>query len=129
MTVLKQAEIEAVSALPREERVEYLVKRVVGHETIWGIKEGDWVTSVNSSDLTIFNVWPFEEYAQRYCVGEWADCVPEAMALAVFIDAFLPSLDEQGIAVGVFYTPTDNGVLMPPLDLAQQLREYEDTWY
>jgi hypothetical protein len=129
MTALKQAEIEAVSALPREERVEYLVKRVVGHETIWGIKEGDWVTSMNSSDLTIFNVWPFEAYAQRYCVGEWDDCVPEAMSLAVLMDTFLPSLDEQGIAVGVFYTPTDDGVLMPPLDLAQRLREYEDTWY
>jgi hypothetical protein len=51
------------------------------------------------------------------------------MILAVLMDTFLPSLDEQGIAVGVFYTPTDDGVLMPPLDLAQRLREYEDTWY
>lgn len=66
---------------------------------------------------------------RQRCVGEWADCVPKAMSLAVFIDAFLPSLDEQAIAVGVFYTPTDNGVLVPPLDLAQRLREYEDTWY
>jgi len=126
---LKQAEIEAVSALSREERAEYLVKRVVGHQEIWGIKEGDWVTSINSSNLTVFNVWPFEEYARNYCIGEWADCVPASMSLEVFINTFIPNLDEQRIAVGVFYTPTDNGVIMAPLELAKRLQEYEDTWY
>lgn len=51
------------------------------------------------------------------------------MTLAVFMGTFLPNLDEQRIVVGVLYTPIDNGVLMPPFDLARRLREYEDTWY
>lgn len=126
---LRPEEILAVSALTAERRVEHFIKRTVDHQEVWGIRKGDWALSANSSGVTVFQVWPFDDYAQLCCVGEWADCVPASMELDFFIDTFVPNLCEQGIAVGVFYTPTDNGILMPPNELADRMRAYEDQWY
>jgi hypothetical protein len=35
----------------------------------------------------------------------------------------------RALPLGFSTPPVDNGVLVPPLDLAQRLREYEGTWY
>lgn len=129
MDGLRPQEIAAVCSLPSDERIDYFIKRTVGHEEVWGLKDDAWKLAANSSGLKVFQVWPFEEYARLCCIGEWATCNPAPMSLDHFIDTFIPNLDEQGIAVGVFYTPQDPGVLMPPYDLAKLMRDYEDEWY
>jgi hypothetical protein len=122
-------EIEVVSKLSREARVEHFIKRVVGHEELWGIQRDGWVLAGNGSGLEVFQVWPHEEYARLCCVGEWADCEPAAISMDDFMSTFVPDFDEKRIVVGVFYTPTDNGVLIPPYELAQKLQAHEDEWY
>jgi hypothetical protein len=129
MVGLRAQEVAAVCSLSAEDRFEYFIKRAVGSEEVWGLKEGDWKLSANSSGLRVFQVWPFDDYARLCCVGEWAGCTPASMPLGLFLDTFVPNLDQQGIAVGVFYTPTDVGVLVPPYELAKRMRDYEDEWY
>lgn len=129
MGALRPEEVKAVCSLSADERVEYFIKRAVGYEEVWGLREQDWKLSENSSGLKVFQVWPFDDYAQLCCVGEWAGCVPAPMPLDLFLDTFTKNLNEQGIAVGVFYTPSDPGVLLPPYDLARRMRDYEDEWY
>jgi hypothetical protein len=129
MGALREQEVTAVCSLSADERVEYFIKRAVGYEEVWGLKEDGWKLSANSSGLKVFQVWPFDDYAKLCCVGEWAGCVPASMPLDLFLDTFVPNLNDQRIAVGVFYTPSDAGVLMPPYDLAKRMRDYEDEWY
>jgi hypothetical protein len=129
MLPLRNEEIDAVSSLSREARLDHFIKRVLDHGLVWGLQSDGWVVAGNSSGLEIFQVWPFEEYARRCCTGPWQDCVPASMPLDTFIDTFLANLQEQGAAVGVFYTPTDNGLLLPPQHLADLLTDHEDQWY
>lgn len=129
MIKLSNAEIEAVSALPRADRVAHFVKRVVDSQQIWGVRDQGWVLSGSRDGQEVFQVWPFAEYPKRCCVGEWASCTPASIALDEFVDSYLPDLAEKGIALGVFYTPVDNGVLMSGGELAELLRHEEDEWY
>ncbi|SDG78144.1 hypothetical protein SAMN04515659_3514 [Dyella sp. 333MFSha] len=39
------------------------------------------------------------------------------------MDSFLPDFEEKGILIGTFYTPNDNGVLVPPKTLSSLLEE------
>lgn len=129
MIKLNQAEIEAVSALPKGDRAKHFVKRVVDSQAVWGIQDDGWVLAGTGSGKEVFQVWPFEAYARRCCVGEWATCTPASIPLDEFVDSYLTDFGEKGILVGVFYTPAENGVLIPPGDLADLLQQEEDEWY
>jgi hypothetical protein len=129
MIKLNQAEIDAVSALPRDERAKHFVKRVVDSYAVWGIQDDGWILAGSKSGKEVFQVWPFEEYARRCCVGEWATCTPGAIPLDEFKESYLPDFGEKGILVGVFYTPAENGVLMQSGELLDLLQSEEDEWY
>ena len=110
-------EIAAVTALPREQRLGYFIKRVANFEKIWGVEDAGWVLAATKEETQVFQVWPFVEYAALCCKGEWADCVPKAIDLDDFMESYLPDFEEKGILVGVFYTPAENGVLLTPEEL------------
>lgn len=121
---LNDKEIAAVSALPREERLSYFIKRVASFEQTWGIEDAGWVLALTKEETEVFQVWPFAEYAAPCCTGEWAGCVPKAIDLDDFMESYLPDFEEKGILVGVFYTPAENGILLTP-DEARGLLETE----
>jgi hypothetical protein len=81
MIRLSQPEIDAVSALPRDQRAKHFVKRVVDSQEVWGIQDDGWVLAGTDRGSEVFQVWPFEEYASRCCVDEWASCTPTSIAL------------------------------------------------
>lgn len=112
-------EIAAVSALSRDKRLNYFIKRVADFYRIWGIDDAGWVLAATKEETEVFQVWPFPEFATPCCTGEWAGCVPQSIDLDDFMESYLPDFREKGILLGVFYTPAENGVLLT----ADELRD------
>lgn len=60
-------------------------------------------------------MWPAEEYAALCAKDEWEEYEPSSIDLNDFIEELLPNLKNDGVLVGVFYTPNDKGIT-PDID-------------
>lgn len=114
---LNEKEISAVSALSRDERLGYFIKRAADFERVWGIDEAGWVLSALNDGRSVFQLWPFADYAALCCVGEWASCAPKAIDLDDFMESFLADFEESGMLIGIFYTPHDAGAILTASEL------------
>jgi Protein of unknown function (DUF2750) len=56
-----------------------------------------------------------QEYAALCAESEWRGYSPREISLADLTGALLPKLRERDTRLGIFYTPTDKGVL-PSID-------------
>lgn len=125
---INQKQIESVVALLGQKRYEYFIKRVADWEEVWGLYQDGWALAETDDGQKVFPVWPEKEYAELCAVKEWAGYEPESFSLADFMDELLPNLKKDGVLLGVFYTPSDKGV-MPTVDqvledLRQELENY-----
>ena len=103
---LTAKESEAVSALPPDERLRHLVKRVADWEEVWSLREPNgWALSRGASGEVAAPFWPHPDYAQRCAAGEWAGCEPQTIALDAFFERWLPGLARDGRVAAVFPTP------------------------
>lgn len=124
-------EISAVSVLSREDRLSYLIKRVANFYEVWAIDDnvGGWVMAATKEEEPVFQIWPFAEYAALCCTGQWADCAPKSIGMDEFLESYLADFEEQGILIGAFYTPAENGLLIEPNKLRalldDELLKYE----
>jgi len=125
----RDKEVAAVSVLPREKRLRHFIRVVADFEQVWGIDDGGWVLAGTPESKQVFNVWPFRDYAELYCQGEWAGCSPKAIGLDEFMESYLPDFDEKSILLGVFYTREDNGALLNANELRALLQAEVDEWY
>lgn len=122
-----QKEIEAVSALPGPKRYEHFIKVVADREEVWGLYNEGWaLAATNESNQAVMPVWPKREYAEHCSNADWHGFKPKSICLYEFIDEMIPGLNKEGIAICVFYLPTDKGII-PTIDqlLADLDRELE----
>lgn len=125
---ISQKQIESVIALPGPKRYEHFVKVVADWEEVWGLYQDGWALAATDDGQKVFPVWPAKEYATLCAEKEWAGYEPESFSLAEFMDELLPNLKNDGVLLGVFYTPLDKGVT-PTVDqvledLNQELESY-----
>jgi hypothetical protein len=125
---ISQKQIESVIELSGRKRYEHFIKVVADWEEVWGLYHHGWALAATADGQEVFPVWPAKEYAVLCAEKEWAGYEPVSFPLADFIDELLPNLKNDGVLLGVFYTPLDKGVT-PAVDqvvedLNQELENY-----
>lgn len=108
---INDKQIAAVIALPGERRFEHFIKTVVSWEEAWGLYDSGWALAANEDEVTVFPLWPAKEYASICAAKDWGGYEPRAIPLSDLIEILLPKLKKDGVLPGVFYTPSDNGVI------------------
>lgn len=127
---LTRQQFSAVSALSGPERFLHFVKRIADTESVWGLRDKDgWVGVCDDDGNQGIPFWPHADYAAACAKGEWIGYEAKALSIREFIDAWLPNLDQQGVAVAVFPTLDLSGVFVPALQLKaaieNELKLYE----
>ena len=108
---ITQKQIEAVIALPGPRRYAHFVKVVADQRRAWGLYSDGWALAGTSEEIPVFPLWPAREYAALCAAGEWSQYEPREIDLDDLFERLLPSLKERKTSLGIFYTPSDKGVL------------------
>lgn len=110
---ISQKQIEAVLKLDSPARYHHFVKVVADREKVWGLDNDGWALAGSNDDEVVFPIWPEQEYAALCAVNEWSGFEPLSMTLDEFLANLLPQLKGDNVLLGVFYSPNDNGVVVP----------------
>ena len=110
-------------ALPGPKRYAHTVKQVADWQQVWGLHgQGGWVSAADESGKPAFVIWPHAEYVKACVADVWEGNVPMAIEVHEFLERILSSLIEQQAMVAVFPTPTGSVVLVPAVQLDQDIR-------
>ncbi|MBN1209152.1 MAG: DUF2750 domain-containing protein [Myxococcaceae bacterium] len=69
----------------------------------------------------VLPLWPTSESARLCATRPWAGFEPRLIPLPELVEVLLPQLAEEGIAVGVFFTPQGQGWPVTAGELRAQL--------
>ena len=126
---LHPKQIESVISLIGPERYKHFIKQVADSEVVWVLEDDGWALAATDTGETVFTVWPAKEYAELCAQDEWASYEPSEVSLDEFMNELLPKLNDDGILVGVFYTPKNKGVTQTVAkiieDISLELKQYE----
>ena len=130
MSKLSPEEMRGVLDADGPTRYAHFVKRVADWEEVWGLRAPDgWVSVSDESGVSMFPVWPHEEYARLVATDDWSNAVPTSIDVHDWIDSWLPNLLEDGSKIAVFPTPQGKGVVVEPqqlkADIENELSRYE----
>jgi hypothetical protein len=115
-------QIEAVLSLSGPKRYEHFVKVVADQRKLWGLFQEGWAIAATEAGTPVFPVWPAEPYAHLCAQGEWRGYDPREIDLDEFFEELMPRLRSDGVQLGVFYTPSDRGVLPSLEEIESDLR-------
>lgn len=93
-------------------------------EIVWNLKnkEGFAISeSTIDESLQVMPFWSNEKAAKAACNDDWSEYQPNPIAIDDFIDAWLHGLEEDGIAVGVNWSESLEGVEIEPVILIDDL--------
>ncbi|KXX64244.1 DUF2750 domain-containing protein [Marichromatium gracile] len=115
-------ELAALFDLPAPERYTLFVTEVLEHGQVWTLcAEDGFVAFSDEDDTDCFPFWPAPELAAALADDDWADCRPEALALDIFMERWLPGMDRDERLVSVFAAPDGSGMVVDPLELLADL--------
>ncbi|WP_410210227.1 DUF2750 domain-containing protein [Aquirhabdus sp.] len=125
---INQKQIDAVLALPSTKRYEHFIKVVADGQEVWGLYCDGWALSVTEAGGKVFPMWPAQEYASLCAEKTWSGYMPKSFSIDDLMSDLLLRLKKDGVALGIFYTPLDQGV-MPSIeqfvsDLNTELEKY-----
>lgn len=125
---LSEKEIQSVIALDGNKRYEYFIKRIVDTEHLYGLYNDGWAMA-SDGDEKIFPVWSAKDYAEMCANDEWNGFQAKEFSLEDFLEELIPSLKQDGMRVGVFYTPHNKGVVPSfeqlESDISEEMKRYE----
>lgn len=118
-----EVEMEAVLSMEASERYRHWIKKVADQGAVWSLwKEGGWALAGDDSGRELVPAWPHSRYAILCAAEAWAGFEPQAIALDVWLDHWLPGIERDRRLVAVFPTPNDQGLVIEPRRLEQDLR-------
>ena len=100
------------------------VNDVVRFKKVWGLKlEDNWAVSKSAEfeDAEVLLFWSDKNLAEACATDDWHDYVAESMETPEFLEAWLPGMYEEGIAVGTNWTHELEGLEMDPISLALEI--------
>ena len=107
----KQANVEALAA---RERFEYFVRKVADLEVAWGLFSDGWAMAEDGAAARVLPFWPELEFAASCATGPWAGYQPRPITLDDLLAKWLPGMSKDAVAVAVFPTSSDKGVIVTP---------------
>jgi Protein of unknown function (DUF2750) len=127
---LNDEEFRAVSALEAGQRYDHLVKRVADWQWIWLLDRDAGPVHLEDDEGTGYvAIWPHSRYAEASANHDWPDARPRAIEIHEWAGEWLPQLAADGLMLAAFPTPADQGYIVPPLgmkeDVETELSLYE----
>ncbi|SFW81812.1 DUF2750 domain-containing protein [Chitinophaga sancti] len=108
--MISEKEINALINQDANIRFEYTVKRIADFELVWVIEKAEkFILLGDNFGNYIFPIWPFKEFAEIFCVGEYADCRVSSIPLDEFLEVDIPHFREQGFKMSLFPLSTGKG--------------------
>lgn len=88
---------------------------------VWGLYGDTWARSQAVPDNEALPFWPTADLAATCIAGPWLDCVPRPVKLETLVQQWLPSMEEDRIAVVLVPTPSHAGLVVSAPELAAAL--------
>lgn len=104
-----------------EQRLKHFVKEVKAHQQIWILTDEHGAVMMTTDDEDCIPVWPNEEFALDWATEEWAGFEPKAITLKDWKIKWTRGLEDDELAVVVFPLPDDDGVVLFPDELEDEL--------
>ena len=104
-----QERLQAVLRLPAARRYSYFLQRVVESGEVWGLDGEGWALALDDSGRDVLPLWPAPEFAALCATRLWSGFQPRALRLKDLVENVLPQLEEEGMPVGIFFTPEGQG--------------------
>ncbi|MFL5358784.1 DUF2750 domain-containing protein [Archangium sp.] len=117
-----QERLQSVLKLPAARRYSYFLQRVVESGEVWGLDGEGWALALDDSGRDVLPLWPAPEFAALCANRLWSGFQPRAMRLEDLLENVLPQLEEEGMPVGVFFTPDGHGHPVTARELIEDLR-------
>ena len=121
--ILNKKEVQAVIALPSEQRYQYFIKKAADTNTVWGLWNQGWAMGVTDEKEPTIPVWPASEYAELSRIGDWQNYVPRSIDLSEFMQELLPQLRKDGVRISLFDTPSGEGIFIDDNELIRDLED------
>jgi hypothetical protein len=116
-----QERMEAVLRLPAARRYSYFLQRVAESGEVWGLDGEGWALALDDAGRDVLPLWPTPEFAAICATRLWAGFQPRAIKLQELLDNVLPQLAEEGMPVGIFFTPEGQGHPVSARELIEAL--------
>lgn len=104
-----QDRMQAVLRLPAARRYSYFLQRVAESGEVWGLDGEGWALALDDAGRDVLPLWPTPEFAALCATRLWAGFQPRAIKLQELLENVLPQLEEEGMPVGIFFTPEGQG--------------------
>ncbi|OIN13813.1 DUF2750 domain-containing protein [Oceanisphaera psychrotolerans] len=115
---LTDADKAAAQNMRDDERFNHFVSRVCEHDELWILTDEHGCMMLTSDDdEDCIPVWPHADYAKEWAVDDWSQCKPEALTLQVWLNRWVPGMEDDELLVAVFPTSDATGVVVEPREL------------
>ncbi|MBE0534822.1 MAG: DUF2750 domain-containing protein [Phycisphaerae bacterium] len=119
---VNDAEYANVVRLAPPKRYEYL--KCCDWEEVWSVKDSqNWRLMGDAEQHECIPVWPARRYAAEACVGDWEDCIPEAISVQDFVNKWIPGLIADHRSVAVFPMGELKGIVRKPEDIRKDIEQ------
>jgi hypothetical protein len=117
-----QERLQAVLRLPAARRYAYFLQRAVESGEVWGLDGEGWALAIDDAGRDVLPLWPAPEFARLCATRLWEGFLPRAIPLSELLENVLPQLEEEGMPVGIFFTPQGQGHPATARELIDALR-------
>ncbi|WP_028115496.1 DUF2750 domain-containing protein [Ferrimonas senticii] len=104
------------------------IKAVTENGHLWVLSDDNEYVVVDSIEFENTDVMPLfssEQAAQALCIEDWAGYTVAKIALDDFFEQWLPSLDEDGVLIGIDWDAELTGAEIDPFTIAKELADNE----
>ena len=113
--------LQAVLELPPARRHAWFLQRVREAGEVWGLYAEGWALAYDDEGQDVLPLWPTETTARLCATQLWEGFLPRRIPLDQVLSELLPELAQEGIPVGVFFTPGGEGWPVTAEQLRTQL--------
>jgi hypothetical protein len=118
---MSDARLEAVLDLPPSRRHAWFLQRVRESSEVWGLYAEGWALAYDDEGRDVLPLWPTAASAKLCATHLWEGFEPRRIPLPELLEELLPELAQEGIPVGIFFTPRGQGWPVTAAELRAQL--------
>ena len=113
---------QAVLDLPAPQRYRHFIEKTVASRRMWGLYGDGWAMSETPDGHAVLPLWPEREYAELCIADEWSNHQAREIDLDAALGMMIPTLREQGIRPGVFFSSEQGSINITLDELERDLR-------
>jgi len=119
---LTNEQVTQTLALTDEKRAQYFFNTVKAQNELWILVDEHGCVMLNTDEEDCVPVWPNQEFAQAWATDEWQACTAESISLNKWHSRWTIGLEDDELAVVVFPSTDEQGLIFYPDELAFELK-------